>query len=183
MLSYLARIFDPLGLLSPALLQSKLLIQRAWLEAKWWDEEVHPDSAVVFQKYMTDLKKLNSLQIPRFAFTEVDYNLIAFCDASEKAYCVAIYVRSRAISGEINCRLLCSKTKVAPLKQLTIPRLELEAAKLLVTLLSTLAQILGLGQENCYAFSDSTVVLCWLSTPADDIPCRSRSQIVSACVW
>lgn len=114
---------------------------------------------------MTYLCNLKLVCFPRYLLTNKHSELVAFCHASDKAYCVAVYVRSLE-NDNVKCRLVCSKTNVAPLKQLTIPRLELQAASLLADLTYRIS--LNLNIAGIYAFSDSTVVLCWLSRPAND---------------
>lgn len=118
-----------------------------------------------------DLVGLSLSEIPRsyfeYASDKVSKSqIVAFSDASEKAYCVIVYLQYRDLSGKIQCLFIFSKTRVAPLKTLTLPRLELKAASLLVEIVSKVAAILSIDLDNIYAFTDSSVVLYLLSQPA-----------------
>ena len=88
--------------------------------------------------------------------------LYGFCDASEQAYAAVIYLRMMDLDGGIEVSLVTSKTKVAPIKRLTIPRLELCGAYLLAQLLHHVQQVFNLSLDQIYAWTDSTIVLSWL---------------------
>ena len=86
-----------------------------------------------------------------------------FCDASEAAYAAVVYVRSTYSDRTTpSCRLVIAKTKVAPVKPLTIPRLELCRASLLAKLLTTVRTALNLSLDHVHAWSDSSIILAWL---------------------
>lgn len=164
-LAGIARVFDPLGLLSPAIIKAKILMQQLWLEKLGWDQSVPLHIHTDWLTFRDQLSQLNNLQIPRrVKLNGADIvEMHGFCDASELAYGACIYVRS--ISGtEIRSHLLCAKSKVAPLKRVTIPRLELCAALILSRLSSRVLDSLTLKFDNVFFWSDSTVVLSWLKT-------------------
>ncbi|XP_055527362.1 uncharacterized protein LOC129719983 [Wyeomyia smithii] len=92
-------------------------------------------------------------------------DLHCFADASEAAYGACIYVRSEAIDGRVKVNLLASKSKVSPLKQLSIPRLELRAAELGSRLYEKIAAALEVKFNAVFFWTDSTVVLHWLRFP------------------
>ena len=87
--------------------------------------------------------------------------LHVFCDASEKGYAAVVYVRTRNCHGKVKTNLLTAKTRVAPVKQLSMPRLELCAAQLGANLLRQISQALEV--DDVFAWTDSTIVLNWLS--------------------
>lgn len=94
--------------------------------------------------------------------------MIGFSDASEAAYYTVIYICTvDEKSNEVTLRLVCAKTRIAPLKELTIPKLELTAALLLVNLLKRVSDKLKIPPDQICAFTDSMVVLGWLSKPPD----------------
>ncbi|GFY05440.1 integrase catalytic domain-containing protein [Trichonephila clavipes] len=118
LISTIARIFDPLGLIEPVITRARILLQSLWqLKLDWNDPtELH-----------------------------------GFSDSSEKAYGAALYLRCINTSGEISVRLLCSKSKVAPLKSITIPRLEL--------------------------WTDSSIVLAWIKKPLAQLKTFVRNRV------
>ncbi len=88
--------------------------------------------------------------------------LVGFCDASERAYAAVLYLRSIAPSGEVEVSLICSKSRVAPTKGLTIPRLELLGTDLLAKLCDRVGKTLQIPISNVHRFCDSTIALTWL---------------------
>ena len=117
-------------------------------------------------QWRSELPLLTSKHIPRCYFDKesriISTELHGFCDASEQAYAAVIYLRMVDSSGAVQTSLVISKTKVAPIKRLTIPRLELCGAYLLAQLLYHVQQIFQLPLNCIYAWTDSTIVLGWL---------------------
>ena len=88
--------------------------------------------------------------------------LHGFCDASERAYAAVVYLRMVDTTGNVQVTLITSKTKVAPIKRMTIPRLELCGAYLLARLLFHVKKVFNIPLNQVYAWTDSTIVLSWL---------------------
>ncbi|KAK9727395.1 Pao retrotransposon peptidase [Popillia japonica] len=160
-LSHTSQIFYPLGLVSPCTVIAKVMLKKLWMEKVTWDEvvpdsiahtweklkkelekvtwdEVVPDSiAHTWEKLKKELVNLNSINILRRVtcndFTRIE--LHGFADASESAYGACIHVRSIDCEGNVRVNLLCAKSKVAPVKSQTMPRLELCGALTLSRLL------------------------------------------------
>lgn len=126
-LSNIARIFDPLGLISPCVITLKILLQDIWAEGVDWDIELSVTLYKTWTRFAENAKVFHSLKIPRYVLSPNTSNveLHGFCDASQRAYSAAIYLRSVDNDNILKVALLCAKTKVAPVKKLTIPRLEL----------------------------------------------------------
>ncbi|XP_017791920.1 PREDICTED: uncharacterized protein LOC108573940 [Habropoda laboriosa] len=99
----------------------------------------------------------------------VKLELHGFCDASEKAYGACVYLRSIDEHGRIRIELLVAKSRVAPLKSHTIPRLELCGALLLVSLAKTVENALHIPINHSFYWTDSTIVLHWLNTPPNTL--------------
>lgn len=162
-LSDVARIFDPLGLVSPVVVKFKILFQELWLQNLTWDDPLPQKVAELWRKYRNDLFILDQLKISRFVIHSGEIHLHGFCDASTKAYSAVVYCRSVDDNGRIHVSLIASKTRVAPLKQISLPRLELCGALLLTRLMKTVATDLEHRNLKLYAWCDSTIVLSWLS--------------------
>ncbi|GFV16474.1 integrase catalytic domain-containing protein [Trichonephila clavipes] len=138
-LSESSKIFDPLGLLSPC-----------------------TRIGLGFKKAFN---AINYLTVPRWVILTADniVELHGFADASSLAYAAAIYCRQKH-NGKIKVQLLVSKTKnVAPVKQVSIPRLELCGAHLLSKLFKSVLRTLEYYTFDVFAWTDSKIVLSWLS--------------------
>ena len=111
-------------------------MQDLWKAKLGWDETVPQHIFTTWTDYVEQLPLLNEFRISRKVLTTnpVNIQLHGFSDASEKAYGACLYLRSVDNQGKILCSLVCAKSRVAPLKSLSVPRLELCAAVLLVRL-------------------------------------------------
>ncbi|CAI6354007.1 unnamed protein product [Macrosiphum euphorbiae] len=167
MLSLIARIFDPLGLLSPVVFFAKHLMKLVWKANVSWDEPLPISVNEVWHQFVSELPELQKICIPRFVNTRSGIRVIlcGFCDASERGYAAVVYIRSENSSGTPFVSLLGSKTKLAPMAASTIPRLELCGAVLLAKWMSRIKETLNVEVEvvEIHAWSDSTIVLNWLA--------------------
>ncbi|XP_063923045.1 uncharacterized protein LOC135137352 [Zophobas morio] len=168
-LSHLARIFDPLGMLSPVTFILKHLIQQFWILKLDWDDTPPNEIIRLWESFINDLPCFQDLRIPRRIMpdTFLSCQLHGFGDSSEKGYCAVVYFAFILPSAEITTSFVCAKCKVAPLKRLSIPRLELSAAVLLTRLINYICRIYQdlLTFSRICAWSDSQVVLSWINSP------------------
>lgn len=169
-LSTIAKLYDPLGFLTPTVFLMKTFMQELWKEGLDWDKPVPDHLSTPWMHLLVELPQLSEIQIPRFiGFSEkYEYQIVGFSDASSKGYCAVLYIR--CISGHsTKISLLTAKSRLAPLKTISIPRLELCGALLLSRLYYSLKSFLrtlkGQGTDP-YFFTDSTIVLGWIHTPA-----------------
>jgi len=162
LLSQLASVFDPIGFLAPLTIRAKLLFQSLWKTKTDWDDEIPDSLQLDWSCYTEDLQKLNKLAIPRWVRStgSSNYALYGFSDASEKAYGACLYIVATT-EGRTTSHLLVSKTKVAPIKFVSIPRLELCGALLLAELVDSCVGALKLACE-IKLFTDSTITLSWI---------------------
>ncbi|XP_046868338.1 uncharacterized protein LOC124460789 [Drosophila willistoni] len=163
-LSDVSRIFDPLGLLAPIVVQFKILFQQLWLLDLGWDDKLPKQLADTWLKWRADLDMLQHIQIPRLVVNDTDnIELHGFSDASTKAYAAVVYSRVINKDGSISTSIMAAKSRVAPLKQQSLPRLELCAALLLSQLIRSIKAALRHQKVTVFAWCDSTIVLYWLS--------------------
>ncbi|XP_070854718.1 uncharacterized protein [Drosophila suzukii] len=159
-LSDLARIFDPLGILSPVV----VLLDFSW------DTELPPKIADWWNKCRNDLHILRDLRLPRFVQNNEDHiELHGFSNASIKAYSAVIYSRVVRADGTVSVSLIAGKTRVAPLKHQSLPRLELCGALLLSRLFLSVKAALQYKDIEVHAWCDSTIVFAWISHPSSKL--------------
>ena len=175
--SDISKVFDVLGWFAPTTIKMKILLQRLWELKIEWDNAVPSHIKDIWSKWRSELPMLCSRHIPRCYFPKnarvVAIQLHGFSDASENAYSSVVYIRGEDIQGNIHVSLVMAKTRVAPIKRLTIPRLELCGAHLLAELLYHLKKIYQIPVSNVYAWTDSTIVLNWL----DGSPRRFKTYV------
>lgn len=166
-LSFLARMFDPLGLIIPFLMVVKILIQDIWMLGVDWDQELPEIIGRRFLKWLDGLETLRNWSVPR-CFSSSGWSdchsveLHAFGDASERAYGSVVYLRVPTSSDEFEVSLVMSRGRVAPVKTITLPRLELLAALLTARLVTHVIKALQLSQVKYICYTDSMVSLGWI---------------------
>ncbi|GFT37665.1 integrase_H2C2 domain-containing protein [Trichonephila clavipes] len=163
-LSTIARIFDPLGLLGPIITWAKIFMQRLWLLELGWSDELPFKEQKEWRRFIDSLKAVNNISIDRciVIHTVESIKLHAFSDASEKAYGSSIYLKSISALGEVKVCLVTSESRVSPLKQISIPRLELCGAVLAAKLMKKVKEALNLQITAVHFWSDSTIVISWI---------------------
>ncbi|KAL1447145.1 hypothetical protein WDU94_009863 [Cyamophila willieti] len=178
-LSTICKLWDPLGLVSPAVIYAKLLVKELWELELSWDERP-PDHVVTrWFTFLEELPKLNSISVPRHIAVSHDVKLtiVGFADSSEKAMGAVVYSRVEYPDNSVRCTLLCSKSKVAPKKYVSIPRLELSAAVLLSKLIACVLKTYEprFPVSNVFCFTDSTVALAWIHSN----PCKYKTFVAN----
>ncbi|XP_011858530.1 PREDICTED: uncharacterized protein LOC105556071 [Vollenhovia emeryi] len=168
-LSEISRLFDPLGLVGPVITLAKVLMQELWTCRIGWDDAVPMRVHNSWLLIRSQLSALESIKINRLVTKGSGAGKISlhgFCDASEQAYGACIYIVYRGTNNENSTALICSKSRVAPLKTLSLPRLELSGALLLTRLMGKVMTSLGVEVHNKYYWTDSQIVLAWIGSPA-----------------
>ncbi|XP_055543128.1 uncharacterized protein LOC129728701 [Wyeomyia smithii] len=171
-LSEIARLFDPLGVLGPTIVLAEIIMQMLWLKKIDWDESIP-----IIPRRVT----VNNTAV---------YEIHGFSDASRSAYGCCVYLRCITEDGIIEVKLLCGKSRVAPLKELnreekegaplealTMPRLEQRAAALLADQVKKVREILGSNISRVILRSDSTIVLSWIKSSKPNLPVFVRNRI------
>ena len=166
-LSAIMSVFDPLGFLSPLTIQARILMQDIWASHVKWDEKIGDCDFERWKFWLRELEKVMLCQIPRcynLSKNVGSIELHVFCDASEKAYAAVAYWRSDFDKNNIHTAIVLAKSRVAPLKPTTIPRLELQAALLGVRLAKTILKEHEFQVDRRTFWSDSQTVLQWIRT-------------------
>ena len=163
-LSTLSSLYDPLGFVAPVTLHPKLLLQSLCKAGVTWDERLTPEQVANWQTWLNNLADLNEVHIPRCfkppGFGQItSFQIHHFADSSSEAYGACSYLRLTNEQGSIHCCLLIGKCRLAPLKTLSIPKLELTAAVLAVRLDIMIRKELECDTCVSTFWSDSTAVL------------------------
>lgn len=163
-LHHISKIYDPLGLLLPVTIRAKILIQQLWTAKLEWDTVVPELLHQSWNKLAEDINKTMHLTLPRYYFhgnrpmkTNNRPTLHVFVDASTNAYGAAAYICNGNQSS-----LVLAKSRVAPLKKLTLPRLELLSAVLGSRLSKHIEETFETAETHFW--TDSQIVLCWLES-------------------
>lgn len=164
-LSLIAQIYDPLGLVSPITLRAKIIMQMLWKLKIEWDSSLPNHIQLLWNQYKQQLDDMPRIHIPRGVLRNsyVRLELHGFSDASQTAYGAAVYVCYTRADGTREANLLCSKSRIAPPKALSIPRLELCGAVLSANLVHKMLQALTLQFNEVVYWTDSTIVLHWIN--------------------
>ena len=146
-LSLLASLFDPLGIVSPVRVSMKVLFQEICNSKFDWDEILTGEIKRKWDNWVDNLSEKKEIRVNRCLYETgggdaTECYLHGFGHASKKAYCAMVYFVYRTKNGETHVRLVASKTRVAPQKELSIPRLELMSARILAQLMHTVKNAL-----------------------------------------
>ena len=168
-LSTVFSVFDPIGLISPILLPAKKLFQMTCHENLSWDDQLSQDMNDRWHCWLNDLTLLENFKIPRCIKPSMhakEIQLHLFSDGSEIAYASVCYLRCIAGNNQVSCNFIISKSHLVPLKGhtvSTIPRIELNAAKLSVNLYIKLMKELNIKIDKAFFWTDSMSVLKYIN--------------------
>ncbi|GFX54656.1 integrase catalytic domain-containing protein [Trichonephila clavipes] len=137
-----------------------------WTLGVEWDSELPPKLRHKWQQWSSEAEGLTEIKIPRFYLGNIDQEISkceihCFSDASKSAYGTILYLRFVTCNNEIETSFICSKSRVAPLKSLTLPRLELTAALLSARLAKQVSSCLKFD-ANIYYWTDSLISYYWI---------------------
>ncbi|KAK4474259.1 hypothetical protein MN116_000293 [Schistosoma mekongi] len=179
MLSHLSSLFDPLGLIAPFVLCAKQMFQMTCKGKLGWDDPVDDVVANRWLEWIHNLSGINRISVPRslkpLGYSQI-IDLHVFCDASECRYGVVMYARSRVVN-KIELRLLFGKARVAPMKTVTTPRLELNAASMAVRMYSVVQEELNINPDKTTFWTDSMTVICYLRNESNRYSCYVANRV------
>lgn len=164
-LSAAHQIFDPIGVTLPLLICPKLCLQECWEMKIGWDEELPLDISQKFRKWCEQLAEIKEFKIPRWIGCTTD-NLVSctlhtFTDASKSAYVACIFIRMETEIG-VEVGLVQAKARMAPMKKLSIPRLELLGCLIGVRLANSVKIDMGLQNVKCIHWTDAADAIYWI---------------------
>ena len=168
-----------MGWLAPIVIIAKILLQSLWLLKIPWDDALPVDIVDQWSAWQDQINSLSCLKLPRWIHYSPQFDIVemhGFADASKQAYAAVIYLRI-VHENKVHVSLLVAKTRVAPLKTISIPRLELCVAHLLAKLAKHIIEIVPIDIQSVHLWSDSTDVLCWLK----DRPSRWPVFVANRC--
>ncbi|XP_070855585.1 uncharacterized protein [Drosophila suzukii] len=178
-LSNIARLFDPLGYLAPVIIAAKILLKEVWsfrIERKDeppasldWDDPLPDQLAERWRQLIKELPDIEEIHIPLWLGFDLRHvstlQLHMFCDGSSMAYAACAYLRASCMDGSVQVNLLAARSRVTPVKPLTIPRVELSGALLCTQLADWIVNQRQASHHtiSVHYWSDAMIVLYWIS--------------------
>ena len=173
-------VFDLLGLLAAMTIRGKILMQDLWRAGVNWYSAIPENLKPKWETWLADLQRATEIQIPRCYTLDIgevrSVELHIFCDASEQKFAAAGYLRLERGSDKRTV-LVMAKSKVAPVKQLTIPKLQLQAAVMGSRVAQTIIKMHTLKICRKILWTDSQTVIKWIRSEARKYPPFVINQI------
>ncbi|GFX98583.1 integrase catalytic domain-containing protein [Trichonephila clavipes] len=153
---------------SPVIAKAKVFLQQLWQCNLDWDDVLPNSIANEWREFVTTLKCIEEVKINRFIMADNNVRIVlqGFADASKVAYGAVVYLQCFLHNGAAKVSILASKSRVAPIRVISIPRLQFCACVLLAQLVKKIRSTLRLNISNIVLHTDSTIALAWLNTPA-----------------
>ena len=164
-LSAVSSLYDPMGFVCPVILEAKKILQELWKLNLGWDDEIPEDLQNQWNKWKYELSALSQVEVPRCHLvlgTVRDISLHLFSDASEDGYGMCAYLRFVYASGTVRCSFLVGRSRSSPVRPISIPRLELQAATLSVKIYRVLLDELTYEISKITFWSDSQTTLQYI---------------------
>ncbi|XP_071058619.1 uncharacterized protein [Pseudochaenichthys georgianus] len=167
-LSMVSSIFDPLGILAPVVLSAKMILQDLCRRELGWDDIIPASAAQEWNNWLKELCNLEEFKVDR-CLKPVDFGEVTsaqlhhFADASEDGYGTVTYLLLHNIKAQVHCVFIMGKARVAPLKPITIPRMELTAAVVASRMDKMCRKELQMQLKDSIFWTDSTSVMKYIS--------------------
>ena len=166
-LSTVSAIYDPLGLASPFLLRARLILQEITKDGKGWDDPLSDHQRAAWEKWRLSITHLSVIEVRRAYKTEgspvKDVSIHCFSDASDSGYGAAVYLRTAYEDNRVDSSLVIGKSRVAPTKRITTPRLELVGATVSARLSELVSrELMMTPQPKVHFWVDSEIVLGYI---------------------
>lgn len=163
-LSEIAKIYDPEGLLGPVVFRFKLFMKTVWQLKTSWDEQLPAKETEEWEEITRNIIELRKIRIARHVMisTFVKIEMHGFSDASDQGYGAAIYIRSEDSNGNRACHLICAKSRIAPTERRSTARLELCGGVVLANLMQQVEKAFIFKLDKKFCWMDSAIALHWL---------------------
>ena len=161
-LSFVSAVFDPLGICSHFTIRLRFLLKSIWTAmGRAWDKDLSVEHSKLFSNWCSELREIRTMSINRLYFENgcTNLRLHNFTDASEEAMCIVAYLQDIAT---LKLTYVVGKCRVAPIRHMTIPKLELQAAVYGVQLRKQILKKHDVRIDKIYHWTDSSTVLQWL---------------------
>ncbi|XP_055633289.1 uncharacterized protein LOC129773669 [Toxorhynchites rutilus septentrionalis] len=161
-------LFDPIGILSTFLIHGKILVQDLWRAGTGWNENISDNHYGVWTRWIKMVSFIASVRIPRWYFLDAavqtykEAELHVFVDASLFAYSCALYLRTIDANGVPQCTLIAAKAKVAPIKPMPVPKLELQGCLLGTRMMKFIQENHFIQIGRRILWTDNSVALAWI---------------------
>ena len=170
----------------------KIILQDIWKEGLAWDDLLSDEKQKAIKTWIEQYLNVPEIAMPRCFVSPNEPSTInqlhCFCDASELAYRAFIYISSQSVNA-ISTGFVIARAKVAPLKQIIIPKLELQAAVLGCRLMQFVSKQLKIPVTSRHFWSDSEAVLAcikskdkvktFIANPITDPQQQRRHQVAA----
>ena len=167
LLKFTSSILDPLGLTAPLTIRLRTCMQLAWTTGQHWDKPIPKEHLADFHQWTSEIDHFQKIELHRqlhnYKSQPKRHELHVFSDASEKAFSAVSYLRTIHDDNHISIDFLIGKARVAPIKRLTIPNLELQAATIGSRLAVYIKEELDIRIAKTFMWTDSTTVLHWIN--------------------
>ncbi|GFT59421.1 uncharacterized protein TNCV_1750941 [Trichonephila clavipes] len=160
-LSTVQKVFDPIGMLAPSTLLPDLLLQELWKMKITWDEELPQNIVSNFMKWFSRIQILKDATVPRCMRIDILTELHVFVIVCKGSYVGCVSARS-IVDSRYSVIFVRAKSRVAPLKPLSIPRLELMACCICSRLINSIFKAFNMPVLKVTLLSDSTTALWWI---------------------
>ncbi|XP_074629594.1 uncharacterized protein LOC141887235 [Acropora palmata] len=178
-LSQVARIYDPIGFAASFIIRATFGMQELWQLSLKWDDELPCNVQQKWIQLFTKMKEVDGIGFTRCMVppeTDKLPSLCVFADASQEAFGACAYIRQKTEQNTYEVTFVAAKSRVAPLKQLTIPRLELQAAVLASRLAKSILDESRIQFESVKFLTDSIITVCLVEGRGDSKQVRSKSM-------
>ena len=178
-LATIGSVFDPTGLAGPFVLPGRVVLQKSTKEKAGWDDLLSDALRFAWEKWRAELPQLEQIKMRRCykppGFKSVSASLHSFSDACDYGYGMVTYLRQVSDQGEVCASFVMAKSRVVPVKQTTVPRMELTAAVVSAEVTALVKEELDMSLASETYWVDSTIALGYIQNETK----RARTYVAN----